>query len=479
MASKLEKVSSVVLIFTGISLIAGIIVFSQWWWKYYGSKTPASATCTPVFFDSIPDLPGDCDVSIATDISEDGLRVVGASWADENDKFVSNDGGADCSVFPQFPHANQAIGWTRPCQHLQFFPPPILGKAGLIGFGYGSLSVGALQAESYAYGISPDGKVSVGYSNYGSRHSKAVVFLPSPEVKPLAMLDSATNTAFDISMSGAAPNLFSGSPLVTYLLSKRIVVGYSSTSSGEPVKSAGARAVFWNSWDTVNILQVPDMVNGHKIMSSEARCVSDDGIMIGGNLYYDQRYDPWHYMSIACVWKFNSLTQLYEITILDDFAGGDDNALVTDISGDGKNIVGVGNKVAGSPSCDIYPTNACLWQQKPAGAWDKTPKNISLLGGTNYSFAYGVNFDGTVIVGMCFNAMCSFSSFKSTPVIWNLRSSGTYLAKDIKSLLGSKVPTNWNLYWATRVSRNGKIVIGWGFNSPDDGYGHGWVAGLD
>jgi hypothetical protein len=138
--------------------------------------------CPDVFFENVGDLPGDCISSLPTDISSDGKRVALSSSADDPD--IPNDGGT-CDPYLGWPHSNQAAGWTRPCEGKSFFNGQ--NTTGLIGLGY--LAGGQPHSESLASGISPDGKIVVGYSNTEpDNNTTAAVFLKDGPF-PLAVYD--------------------------------------------------------------------------------------------------------------------------------------------------------------------------------------------------------------------------------------------------------------------------------------------------
>jgi hypothetical protein len=447
---------------------------ASWIYARYG-------TCDAVFFEPVGDLAGDCFSSLPTDVSSNGAYVVVNSSAD--DPGVPNDGGR-CPPTPGVKHSNEAAGWTRPCAHLSFFSPPLPGAGGLSALGY-LPGAGAAHDESYAYGISPAGPVVVGFSNYGAgNNTKAVVYEPAM-IHELALLDPSA-AAMDISQSGARqPRLFTGNASTVKLMSRRIVVGYSTTSNQEPLKQPGARAVFWDSWTHIEALPLPaELPNGLPIISSEAVTISDDGAMIGGNLYYDRRANPDHLMSYPCVWKRNpsgSAAHLYDLMmVLTDLPGGDDNARIARISNDGKLLVGWGNQMSGNPACWDYPTTACMWRWQagggPSSGWS-APTPLMPLSGYAFSAAHGTNGDGTVVVGTALNITgpCNDPEFDDQAVLWDGANPGLP-PKSLAAILGPRLPSGWALFEAMGVSADGKIITGYGFNQNYEQ--EGWVAGV-
>jgi uncharacterized membrane protein len=427
--------------------------------------------CPDVFFEDVGDLPGDCISSLPTDISSDGKRVVLSSSADDPD--IPDDGGT-CDPYVGWPHSNQAAGWTRPCEGKSFFNGQHM--TGLIGLGY--LEGDQPHSESLASGISPDGKIVVGYSNTepDNNTTAAVFFKHGPE--PLAVYDSGC-IARDVCL-GNAIKIVGG--FTDSRMRGRIVVGFSNILNQYANRSPGAQAVYWDNWNRVNVLPLPEALpNDSMVISAEAVCISDDGEFIGGNLYYNKKMSPQHYMSFPCIWRFNRHNpsgQSYDLLcVLEDLPGGDDNALIRSISGNGKVIVGYGSQISGDPACWDYFTVACRWEIVSNGNNAGCTGPFALMGLEGYpgSAANGVNSNGSVIVGGCHlvTGPCSSPEFMVRPVRWN---DPDDVPEDIGILMEDYIPEGWMLFDAIRVSANGKIVIGYGIDYDYNVVG--WVAGL-
>jgi uncharacterized membrane protein len=224
--------------------------------------------------------------------------------------------------------------------------------------------------------------------------------------------------------------------------------------------------------------------NGEKIFSSEAVSISDDGLIIAGNLYFDQRFSPQHHMSYPCVWIYHPLNRnglSYELLcVLEDIPGGDDCASIDQVSGNGLVLVGTGSQVIANPDCWFYPVQACKWTLTSTD-WENAscglPEALTNLEGYSSAGANGVNYTGSVIVGVAFNATgpCQGETFINTPLLWN----GNDVSRppqDLSNILNPMIPAGWTLYEASRVSADGMTITGYAIDS--DWHELGWVAGL-
>lgn len=428
-----------------------------------------SPVCPSVYFEDIGDLPGDCISTLPSDISADGKKVALSSSAD--DPNVPNDGGS-CDPWLGYPHSNMAGGWTRPCKGKSFFGGN--GQAGIIGFGY--LNTGNPDhAESLARGISPDGKVVAGYSNFKPDNNIRAVVITSSGMHQLAMLDSGC-IASDVSLKFLNPPGIFMDPH----LRGRVVVGYSNVGNQYAIRVPGAKAVYWDNLNHVVELPLPILLpNDSSIISSEAVGISDDGQIIVGNLYYNQRQNPMHYMSYGCVWIYNPANpwqNRYDfLGLLSDLSGGDNNSKIVSISGNGQVIVGTGSQYTGDPGCWDYVSTACKWMRN--GTIYQSPEILPGISGFNGAFANGANYDGSIIVGSVSNVFgtCNYPEFDVRPVRWIIGSTGQN-PENIQDVMSSLIPSGWTLFDATRVSADGNTVIGYGMDYDYNIVG--WVAGL-
>ena len=417
----------------------------------------ACPLCSIVFFERVGDLPGEGIEGLMNDISADGQRGVGYSAAD--DSLVSNDGAGACL------HGIQAIGYIRPCSSERFFPlnqlakpgfPPGNGGLGLIGLGYLPAET---HAESNANGISPDGTIVVGYASTtgsGCGLSRAVVF-KGATVFELQAPANLISWAHDVTNAAvvAGPTSVDG----PFGHSKRIAVGYITTGSSHAAKTPGAKAVYWDPSGVPHDLPLPSTLpGGQTILSSEATTVSDDGSVIAGNLYYVVGDYP-DQEALACVWTA-SAGGYGPPLVLQDPAGGQIDARVKQVSGDGKVIVGFG--------WDATDEKAIRWR-RPGSSWTVTPDLLPMITGGELSFAMGVNYDGSVIVGSC-----DTSDFGTH---FAARWTGNTV-QDVLVLLNAvtpplSIPTDWQLQ-ASRVSADGKTMVGVGYDASFQQ--EGWIA---
>jgi hypothetical protein len=127
---------------------------------------------------------------------------------------------------------------------------------------------------------------------------------------------------------------------------------------------------------------------------------------------------------------------------------------------------------------------ACYWEfSTTTSAWS-APNKLVTLPENIASIANGVNNDGSVIVGSSLNiydktGKCDPNQleFLNKATRW-LRSAKGVHVEDIAVLLGTILPAGWQLYWAERVSADGRIVTGFGYPCTDCENMMGWVAGL-
>ncbi|HJW28059.1 MAG TPA: hypothetical protein VJ508_02290, partial [Saprospiraceae bacterium] len=257
-------------------------------------------SCADIFFEATGDLPGDCYFSYGTDISKDGERVSLNSYS--KDPTLPASGGA-CEATSSgntYDHPYQAGGWTSPCKDIRFFPSST--NSGLIGFGY---VTGGSHLETTAQGISPDGKMVVGYTTYGSGY---------PDLTKGIVISSIGTTTLNYlpgDKESVAQDASEGSPLIgppsiPPTIGRRIIVGYSYTRYHEPSIDSFAHAVYWDNLNSsgpnfIHALPLPEnnlLPNNEKIVSSEALCVSDDGTIIGGNLFYSKKTDGTHFNAV-------------------------------------------------------------------------------------------------------------------------------------------------------------------------------------
>ena len=434
-----------------------------------GGLLLACAPCSSTaHFELIGDLPGGDVLGTITDISDDGLRIVGNSEAD--DPTIDVDGpNTGCA------HCPQAIAYIRPCLGRSFFPSTTLPYpgfpvgnygVGLIGLGYLPTTV---HAESAAYGISPDGEIVVGYASkapadQGCGTGRAVVFKGDQVVElghdPAFTSSAARDVSDPLPVSVPVPS----GPLGP---KRRIAVGYMSTANNHSFKIAGARATYWDPDAVPHLLpDPPPLPNGAANLSSDATAVSNDGSVIGGLFYYELNSDGSQAKAPAGVWRRDASGGFSTAPLLlDDPPGGDANARITQVSGDGKVIVGAGVDASGF-------MHALLWRRQSTGdGWIAAPEMLPMLPGGEISYAQSVNIDGSVIVGSCNKS--DFTAFSAA--YWQAGSVKNVLDLFAAATPPLTLPAGWQLQ-AEGVSADGKSVTGIAY---DPGMAQqGWVGRL-
>lgn len=413
-----------------------------------------AADCPPVFFEAIGDLPGDLVQSSANDISADGRRVVGGSSADDPD--VPNDGHSEI-----YRHAFQGFGWTRPCSGESF---PGFGGPGLFGLGY---PLEADHVESDAIGISPDGEVAAGFSNERAGGHRPVLWHDGG----FSVLDLVP---FDVTGNATAVSNPTQPPVGA---GERIVVGYSHRTGPHPRRGAGARAVYWRMGNPQAIeLPMPDPLGA---AGAEANCVSDDGLIIGGNLYDVPQTPGALFTGRACAWYYDCSANAYQPIRQPHLPNGPDESDVYGISGNGHILVGDVSNGAGLLPC--YWRRVLVPDAGPASpqaiAFDG-PHVLAVLPGHAKGAATCANFSGAIIAG---ESDLTAAGFIGEAVRWV----GFGNPERISDLLANKsisAHQSWILDSVNRISADGHTIIGNGFHpnpanpvSVWDVY-EGWIA---
>ncbi len=262
----------------------------------------------------------------------------------------------------------------------------------------------------------------------------------------------------------------------------RIVAGFSNVQVQHPRLSPGAKPVYWSSTDpAAHALALPA---GMEQASGEADCVSDDGTILGGALY-DAATSGWYDFFIkshACAWILDPQTGSYAPQLLEDLPGGDDEARVEGISGDGKVIVGEGTSAEGMQPCywrlARVPTGRTTVGQVYGPA-----QPLPLPPGATMGFARGADFTGAIIGGGI-NGADEPDAVRWTSAAGSGGSAPTYAAPvrvmDLLAAHSITVPSGWHLWWIGRLSADGRTIIGDGSvvdeTDPDVVTYQGWVA---
>ncbi len=422
--------------------------------------------CRFPFFELIADLEGCDTVTDPFDLTHDTmLLVVGeASYNDPNDP-------DDCT---SDGHHGAAFGWTRPCSKQSFMRPDegaVGGRTGGTDFlGY---HCPGPKKESFARGISPDGRLAIGFCQTASlplalawdRHGKRT------ELSPFLSghIASVANDASGRFLGQLDPPQQLGSPL-----HYQMVVGYSSTGHQHASTASGARAVAWGPWyGDQRELPVNPNIGVRTWESSEAVTVSDDGMVIGGNIYYTLPGSG--FLSLPCIWQWSVTDGDYLMTLLEDLQGGKRHAKVHHLSGDGKVAVGMADGANG--------LRAVVWL-KSGDTW-MPAQDLGLLGDFTNSTALGTDAMGTTIVGSSGTFNETTFEFTQRAVLWERKRNpdntwGPFSPpQDVMNLLqaaglAKEVGADWQ-HQAKRISMQERYIIG---DSHHNGIRQAWVAQL-
>jgi uncharacterized membrane protein len=437
--------------------------------------------CPATFFELMSALPGPDGwfESEGTDISSDGKYVVGDSASDE--PYTDADGLTA-------NHPYEAVGWTRPCERVPFLHTDAPGRdsAGLTPLGY----LPSSQSASFARGISPDGRVVLGFSYVepilnGVAVTEAAVWDRHGNKFGLGKLTGDVMSIANDSSDSFAGKLRTGEldssadSAPQNLLHHRIVIGYSSTNNQHAHRLPGAKAVYWGpGLGQLHQLAVPDSVS-NIVESAEAIGVSDDGTVIAGNLYYGVPFDVTGAMpAMGCVWTWDPEAHSYgKGQLLRNLAGPMINSRLRHISGNGAVIVGSGNDATGS--------RACLWRRQPGPRSWSAPINLGLLAGSwTYSIAMGSDYWGRNIVGVCGIPSDADGNFSQRATIWKSAGSGSTFSppQDLIEILhanGSalEVDDHWNTM-AVRISNSDNRITGDCWHPDSFGIHEGWVGAI-
>ncbi len=311
--------------------------------------------------------------------------------------------------------------------------------AAIVSFrGLGDLPGGSFY--SYAYDVSNDGSVVVGYSY--SVSGKEAFRWEGGSIKGLGDLpggDSRSH-AYSISADGS------------------VIVGYGTSASGK-------EAVCWRN----------GIVTG---LGATAACgVSADGSVIVGYSYSSELGHE------AIRWVNNTMTVLGDLP-------GQSSSVADSISADGTVVVGYSES-------SVDDCEAFRWENGVmAGLGD-------LPGGTRWSRALGVSSNGLVVVGQS-NSSIGYEAFRWENGIMTSLGGVPYSAALDASADGSVIVgesgvafiwdeengmqnledvlindcgldlTGWTLYRATAITDDGLTIVGSGINP--NGNAEGWIA---
>ncbi|MBX9792466.1 MAG: PEP-CTERM sorting domain-containing protein [Pirellulales bacterium] len=347
-------------------------------------------------------------------------------------------------------------------------------RAGAFSFqGLGDLPGGGFG--SYAYGVSADGSVVVGFGSSASA-SEAFRWTSDGGVGQVNMVGLGDlpgggfgSRASDVSADGSvvvgSRQSTSGTEAFRWTSGEGMVglgdlpggIFYSQaagvSADGSVVvgfgSSASASEAFrWTSGGGAGqgtMVGLGDLPGG--IFSSYANGVSADGSVVVGYGLSASGYEAFR-------WTSGGGAGQGTMVGLGDLPGGIFDSYANGVSADGSVVVGRGNSASGF--------EAFRWTSGGGlvGLGD-------LPGGTFYSYANGVSADGAVVVGSSTSAS-GYEAFRWTS------GGGLVSLRELLVNQGVTNVTGWTLTQATAVSADGRTIVGRGINP--DGNGEAWIA---
>jgi probable HAF family extracellular repeat protein/predicted outer membrane repeat protein len=324
--------------------------------------------------------------------------------------------------------------------------------------------------DSYAYGVSADGRVVVGSSRSGTMYKEAFRWTAEEGMTGLGDLPGGGDNSYAQAVSA------DGS----------VVVG---GSSGEfPNGGNDLQPFRWTlSGGMVSLGGLSDYWGGL------ARSVSGDGLVIVGHGYV---YEGWQLQPKAFRW-----TETEGMVALGTLIGGIGRSEAYGVSADGKVIVGNSN----SEIPDYYERQAFIWT-----ALDGMTNLGDLPNGNGKNYARAVSADGSVVVGYAWSSNSreayywtaeegmvslgqlpngTFARFArdvsadgsvivgeapyAKAFIWDKENGARLLQEVLENEHGLEL-TGWKLEQATGVSDNGHTIVGYGINP--NGVTEAWIV---
>lgn len=276
--------------------------------------------------------------------------------------------------------------------------------------------------ESYAYGVSGDGQVIVGASASGTQGPEAFRWTPGGGLHGLGYLSTYRHSeALGVSPDGAS------------------VVGYAL------MPGAVSRPFHWR--DSTGMVALPDLAGGAE--GARASGISGNNVIVG---------QSWGVFGLEAVRWIDGVA-----VGLGDLEGGGFQSSATAIAPNGSGVVGYSWSARGF--------EAFLW--RPGDLFDiRNPNDPGgmialgdLEGGAFDSLALGVS-DGGWVVGRGTTAD-GHEAFLWTP------NEGMRRLADVLTAQGASLH-GWTLTSATAISRDGRTIVGYGWNPQ--GRREAWAA---
>ncbi|MCL2329792.1 MAG: PEP-CTERM sorting domain-containing protein [Phycisphaerae bacterium] len=210
------------------------------------------------------------------------------------------------------------------------------------------------------------------------------------------------------------------------------------------VGSTGWHAVRWTESDGMQQLFDPGAV-----LHSTAYGVNADGSVVVGS----RSVGEWWFIQEAFRWSVDGGAESL------GFLPGGNGSCAVDVSADGTVIVGYGGTDLG--------LRAFRWTES-----DGMQLLTESPGWTDWNEATAVNADGSVVVGFWGDTMF-FERGRAEAFVWDQ----THGARSIKGILERDFGmdlTGWDLMYASGVSADGTVIVGYGMNPL--GQAEAWIA---
>jgi uncharacterized membrane protein len=354
-----------------------------------------------VFFQGMGDLAGGTTNSVANGVSGNGNVAIGTSnSANGNEAATYSPNGLIAGLGAMSVGGYRFTAGNAASQDGQILVGAGTGPNGAEAIRYVSGSptgIGALQAPgspgffSVGLGVSRSGDVVVGQSTNVNGFDSGFIWTTTTGMVELPDLPgSSTNSlAKSVDITG------------------KYVVGHGRSLTPTAPQVGRTEAAIWTvNGATATVAGLGDLPHGpnNTLYESDARGISDDGLVIAGYAHGDGDAGTPTGAQEAVRWTSNTAGTGYTPQRLGDLAGGLFQSAANAVSGDGKVIVGRGN-IQRQTDPNAH-TEAFVWRSDIGMMAlsdflvNADPTLATALSGWTLTEATGVSQDGTVIVGI-------------------------------------------------------------------------------
>jgi probable HAF family extracellular repeat protein len=292
--------------------------------------------------------------------------------------------------------------------------------------------------EAEVYDMASDGSVLVGSAGFGNDYVQGFRWQNGVMV-PLGGLTNTPNPPYFLSYADGIS------------ADGKTIVGVSNSPSGN-------QAYKWEDGVMTGLGYLPGSSSG-----SRALAASNDGSVIVGNAkiaaYPQYESVRWVNGAISTV-NSRYPSTAYDVTPDGTVIVGDCRDGAYRWENGSYSIISQGTAWKATPDGEVvigWGSSAFRWE-------DGVTANLGFLPGDSSSYAYGVNHDGSVIVGTS-----DYSAF-----IWDPANG----MRDLKTVLENDYGidlTGWTLEQARCLSDDGRTIAGWGVG-PGSIYTQSWIA---